>query len=87
MSRDDRRDAFVDRFKRELGYRSAKAWPIFGSLTLRRSHVLHDSRDRPRGSAQAHVPRLPRDSFTFWALRATETIYRTKRRGVYRERP
>ena len=33
MSRDDRRDAFVDRFKRELGYRSVKAWPIFGSLT------------------------------------------------------
>lgn len=33
MSRDDRRVAFVDRFKRELGYRSVKAWPIFGSLT------------------------------------------------------
>lgn len=33
MSRDDRRDAFVDRFKRELNYRSVKAWPIFGSLT------------------------------------------------------
>ena len=33
MSRDDRRDAFVQRFKRELGYRSVKAWPIFGSLT------------------------------------------------------
>jgi hypothetical protein len=29
MNRDDRRDAFVDRFKRDLGYKSAKAWPIF----------------------------------------------------------
>ena len=33
MTRDDRRDAFVARFKRDLGYRSVKAWPIFGSLT------------------------------------------------------
>jgi three-Cys-motif partner protein len=33
MTRDDRRAAFVDRFKRDLGYRSVKAWPIFGSLT------------------------------------------------------
>jgi three-Cys-motif partner protein len=33
MTRDDRRDAFVDRLRRDLGYRSVKAWPIFGSLT------------------------------------------------------
>jgi three-Cys-motif partner protein len=33
MSRDDRRDAFVDRFKRELGYASVKAWPIYGRNT------------------------------------------------------
>ena len=33
MTRDERRDAFVDRFKRGLGYRSVKAWPIFGALT------------------------------------------------------
>jgi three-Cys-motif partner protein len=30
MGRDDRRDAFVDRFKRELSYKSVKAWPIYG---------------------------------------------------------
>ena len=30
MDRDTRRDAFIDRFKRELGYKSAKAWPIYG---------------------------------------------------------
>lgn len=33
MSRDDRRDAFVERFKRDLGYKSVKAWPIFGRET------------------------------------------------------
>jgi three-Cys-motif partner protein len=33
MSRDERRDAFIDRFKRGLGYRSVKAWPIFGKPT------------------------------------------------------
>ena len=33
MSRDARRDAFVDRFKRDLGYKSVKAWPIFGRET------------------------------------------------------
>jgi three-Cys-motif partner protein len=29
MSRDQRRDTLVERFKRELGYRSVKAWPIY----------------------------------------------------------
>ncbi len=29
MSRDARRDALVLRFKKDLGYRSVKAWPIF----------------------------------------------------------
>jgi three-Cys-motif partner protein len=29
MSRDERRDVLVERFKRELGYRSVKAWPIY----------------------------------------------------------
>lgn len=29
MSRDERRDVLVARFKRELGYQSVKAWPIY----------------------------------------------------------
>ena len=29
MSRDERRDVLVGRFKRELGYQSVKAWPIY----------------------------------------------------------
>jgi len=29
MSRDERRDEIVTRFKKELGYKSVKAWPIF----------------------------------------------------------
>jgi three-Cys-motif partner protein len=29
MSRDERRDALVARFKRDLGYKSVKAWPIY----------------------------------------------------------
>ena len=29
MSRDERRDALVLRFKKDLGYQSVKAWPIF----------------------------------------------------------
>jgi three-Cys-motif partner protein len=33
MSRDDRRDAFVDRLRRELGYKSVKPWPIFARET------------------------------------------------------
>jgi three-Cys-motif partner protein len=31
MTRDERRDAFVERFRRDLGYRSAKPWPIFAA--------------------------------------------------------
>jgi three-Cys-motif partner protein len=33
MSRDGRRDAFVDRFRRELGYKSVKPWPIYARET------------------------------------------------------
>ena len=29
MSRDERRDAFVNRIKKDLGYKSVKAWPIY----------------------------------------------------------
>lgn len=29
MSRDERRDALVHRFKKELGYKSVKAWPVY----------------------------------------------------------
>ena len=29
MSRDERRDVLVGRFKRDLGYQSVKAWPIY----------------------------------------------------------
>jgi hypothetical protein len=29
MSREERRDALVIRFKKDLGYQSVKAWPIF----------------------------------------------------------
>ena len=29
MSRDERRDAIVNRLRRELGYKSVKPWPIF----------------------------------------------------------
>ena len=29
MSRDERRDVLVGRFKRELAYQSVKAWPIY----------------------------------------------------------
>ena len=29
MSRDERRDALVHRMKKELGYKSVKAWPIY----------------------------------------------------------
>jgi len=46
MTRDERRDAFVDRFKRGLGYRSVKAWP-FWSSQRRRPHVPHDPSYRP----------------------------------------
>jgi three-Cys-motif partner protein len=31
MTADQRRDKFVERFKKELGYKSVKAWPIFQS--------------------------------------------------------
>jgi hypothetical protein len=29
MTRDQRRDVLVERIRRELGYKSVKAWPIF----------------------------------------------------------
>jgi len=29
MSREGRRDAFIERLREELGYKSVKAWPIY----------------------------------------------------------
>lgn len=53
MNADQRRDTFVERFKRELGYKSAKAWPIFenkrgGNIMY---YMLHAS-DHPEAPKQ-----------------------------------
>jgi three-Cys-motif partner protein len=52
MSREERRDAFVDRMKRELNYQSVKAWPIFqrqdGGIVM--YYMIHAT-DHPEGPA------------------------------------
>jgi len=50
MSREERRDLFVDRMKRELGYQSVKAWPIYqrqdGGIVM--YYMIHAT-DHPEG--------------------------------------
>jgi three-Cys-motif partner protein len=58
MSRDDRRDAFINRFKRELRYKSAKAWPIFaapngGALMYYMIHAT-DHPEAPKQMSRAY---------------------------------
>jgi three-Cys-motif partner protein len=52
MPREERRDALVDRMKRELNYRSVKAWPIFqrqdGGIVM--YYMIHAT-DHPEGPA------------------------------------
>lgn len=53
MSRDERRDALIDRMKRELGYQSVKAWPIYqrqdGGIVM--YYMIHAT-DHPEGPTQ-----------------------------------
>ncbi len=55
MTADQRRDSFVERFKKELGYKSVKAWPIFQSKHGGRImyYMIHAS-DHPDAPQQMH---------------------------------
>jgi three-Cys-motif partner protein len=58
MSRDERKDALVQRFKKELGYKSARAWPIYeradGGATM--YYMLHatDHPEAPKFMSRAY---------------------------------
>jgi len=64
MKADQRRDVFVERFKRELGYKSVKAWPIFE--TKRGGNVMYymihasDHPDAPKQMRRAYEKALLR---------------------------
>lgn len=58
MSRDERRDVLVSRFKREIGYQSAKAWPIYerdngGAVMYYMIHAA-DHPEAPKQMARAY---------------------------------
>ena len=58
MTREERRDALVARFKRDLGYKSVKAWPIYerengGAIMYYMIHAT-DHPEAPKFMARAY---------------------------------